>query len=152
MKKGRPKKAKNQKAFEAIAKTNLTERFSEKVIKAALEAGFVQQQIEKFISEEALKNAIIRAKPGLAARFIEKPLPAESKEVEYVEKELEFDVHVLAGPLSDHVRKEALEIERMARRKGIPVFDMLSVNIERNMIAEGGRKKSKVTIKYRKGQ
>ena len=126
-------------------------KFSTKVIEAALDAGLVHIQIGKFGSDKALKVAAIRHKPGLAARFIEKPPPAERKEVEYVEKELEFDVRILAGPFSDHVRKEGQEIERMIRRKGISVFDMLSMNIERNMVAEGGRKKSKVTIKYRKG-
>ena len=151
---GRPKKTKLQKSFEAIAKTDLTKRFSEKVVKAALEAGFVQVQIEKFMSEDDLKKAIIRHKPGLAARFIEKPPVAEKKEIEYVEKECVFDVSILAGfgPLLDHLRREGQEVERMVKRKGIPVFDMISMTIERSMVAaKDGRKHSKVTIRYRKG-
>ena len=150
-KKGRPKKTKLQKDLDRISKTALAERFSEKAVKAALEAGFVEQQIGKFKDEESLRLAVISHKPGLAKRFIEiKPLP-EKKEIEYVEIECEFDVSVSCGPLSDHLRKEGQEIVRMARRKGIPAFDILSISTESNMVAENGRKHSKVIIKYRKG-
>lgn len=127
--------------------------FSIKVIIAALDAGFKHVQIQKFKSDETLKAAVIRAKPGLAVRFIEKPPELEAKEKTFVDKECEFDVSILAGqgPLKDHMRKEAIEIDRMVKRKGIPVFSIQSMTIERNMVASGdGRKHSKVLIKYRK--
>ena len=147
-KKGRPKKTKLQKDFENC-KSLL---FSEKAIKAALEAGFVQQQIVKFKDEESLKLAIIAHKPGLAVRFIERPPLPEKKEVEYTYEKCEFDVSVLPCPLLDHMRKESQDVKRMVMRKGISVFDILNMLIERSMTtSKDGRKHSKVTINYRRG-
>lgn len=126
----------------------------EVTIKAAKEAGFVDKQIKKYTSDERLRMDIIRAKPGLAVRFIEKP-EVKSREVIFIDEECEFDVSVLAGfgPISDHMRKESLEIERMIRRKGIGVHNIQSMTIERNFVAsKDGRKHSKVLIKYKKEQ
>lgn len=127
-------------------------RFSKLVIQAALDAGFVHKQIEKFDDEETLKAAVIRNRPGLAVRFIEKP-EIRSREIVKVDKECDFDVSILAGfgPIIDHMRRESQEIERMIRRKGISVFDIQSMTIERNFVAsKDGRKHSKVLVKYRK--
>jgi hypothetical protein len=151
-KRGRPPKTEIQKKLDKISKTKLFERFSEKVVRAALEAGFVEKQIEKFENDETLKAALIRNRPGLAVRFIEKP-EVRSREITYVDKECEFDVSILAGfgPIADHMRRESQEIDRMIRRKGISVFNIQSMTIERNMVAsEDGRKHSKVLVKYRK--
>jgi len=126
--------------------------FSKLIIQAALDAGFVHNQIQKFKDEESLKAAVIRHKPGLAARFIERA-EVKSREVVMIDKECEFGVSILAGfgPIADHMRKESLEIERKIRREGISVHNIQSMVIERNMVAsEDGRKHSKVTIKYRK--
>ncbi len=129
------------------------EEISPKTIEVAKEAGFVDAQIEKYTSDAALKKAIIRTRPGLAVRFIEKPPKPEVKEETYIDKECKFDVSILAGfgPIKDHMHKESDQIDRMVRRRGISVFDIQSMTIERSFVASNdGRKHSTITVKYRK--
>lgn len=126
--------------------------FSVKIIKIAREAGFTFEQINKFTDEEALKVFIIRAKPGLAKRFIErppKPKPTESGP-QLEDAVVAFDVGVLAGgPMRQRVANEQRDIDIQIQRRAIR--NIVSITVERIMKAdERNRVHSTVTIKYKK--
>lgn len=126
--------------------------FSVKIIEIAREAGFTFEQINKFTDEEALKVFVIRAKPGLAKRFIERPpqpKPAET-EPQFEDAVDAFDVNVLAGgPMRQRVANEQRDIDIQIQRRGIR--NITSITVERIMKAdERNRVHSTVTVKYKK--
>lgn len=126
--------------------------FSVKIIKIAREAGFTFEQIDKFTDEEALKTFIIRAKPGLAKRFIEKPpKPKPSQSGPQLEDAVvAFDVGVLAGgPMRQRVANEQRDIDIQIQYRGIR--NIISISVKRIMKADDhNRVHSIITIEYKK--
>jgi hypothetical protein len=126
-------------------------KFSRTLMDAAKEAGFSQRQIDKFTDPEALKAMVIRAKPGLAGRFVEKPPPPAPGAIEAsrVEASHQFECSVMAGfgPRKDRARKEQEQIDREVLRRSIRNIE--SMTIERSMKAnDKGRFVSVVSVRY----
>jgi len=123
---------------------------------AAIEAGFTPEQIGGFDSEESLKEALRRIKPGLIAGMesghkeaSKKPLP-QSRPDGLVDKLLTFSVEipVIQTKTANHAAMEEMQIQSIVRAKFIKNIRCVSIvrSMEpdkRNMMI------SQVTVNYR---
>jgi len=92
------------------------------LIEAALEVGYIKEQIVLFPDAEGLKQQLIHVRPALALRF--RPVPSAPKPAKEPQCELsreEFEVTMLAGggPPSFLAAQEQRQIEIQMRNRRV---------------------------------
>ena len=124
-------------------------KFSDVLLQAAKDAGFTKEQIAKFTDAELLKQRVIKLKPGMAVRFMEKPVVEVREPVFMLEASSCFDIKILAGISSPASRavKEQREITAEISRRGIR--NIILINIMRHMKVDSHNiYHSNVTVQY----
>jgi len=125
--------------------------------KVGIKAGFSPEQIAGFDSEETLKNAIRRIKPGLIAEMeadynaaAKKPLPSKAPETKKP-KVLTFytSIEKRMTLSANHAAMEEMQIQSSIRQKFIKQQDIQSISIVRSMQPDKkGMLISQVTVNY----